>query len=895
MEESKMRIDKVYEGLCQFGGKEGITAGELSSQLQLTRANCSYDLNRLCEEGRAYKAGSKPIYYFAIEIKKSSENFFTTFIHQNPSLSECKDLATAAVLYPPSGMNMLLLGETGVGKSMFAEMIYKFACSLGRISTPDSFISFNCADYANNPQLLLTQLFGAVKGAYTGADQDRDGLFAAADGGILFLDEIHRLPPEGQEMLFTYMDRGVFRRLGETVFERKAKVMLICATTENPDSVLLQTFLRRLEVIIQIPSLAERSLTERQNLVVHFFSQEAVRLKQPIEVSINSIRALLGYHCPGNVGQLLGDIRLLCAKAYADYITGNAKQIKISSFYLPPYIRNGFLNERSRKELWNSLGAEHKRFFCFDADGNLPDVKDKTQVDVYDMMQRQTQDMKRVGIPEEDIQTQVSGLLERYYEQLIVGEQDKDALERIVGPEIVETTEKMIEKAREIIGTNLSDNLRYALAMHVFNAIKRTREQRKIEYQVSDELKKQNPAEWESALICLDMIEADFGIKLPVEEATPFTLLFSPGAFLSAKRKPVQPIVIAHGIGTATGMADTANQLLGIDLVTAFDMPMSESPQKMYARVKQYIVEHPDIREVLFLVDMGSLANFAHDLEQEFKLDTRTVMLVSTLHVIQAAREAVLGHSLDEVYEKTTMVSNNIKTEISNSTTPIEPQLFILTCCTTGEGGAVMLKQILEKSLDLKNCCCEIITVAMTDAVQLNKQVKALEQRGRIVAVVSAFELGVSYFHMPVAAIFDGSGISALQKCLNWESLRFRLVDTIADLLDELDGATAIEFTHDLVSQLVTDLNTDLPEEMMVGILSHLLFMLNRLKKGKQTPIYPSKNTIYRKYPGVVAQIEQASQRLQEQFNVKISEDEICYIAAFFTKEELFSRADTWG
>lgn len=63
----------------------------------------------------------------------------------------------------------------------------------------------NCAQYHNNPELLSGILFGYVKGAFTGADEDRNGLLQDADGGVLFLDEVHRLPPEGQEKLFVYM------------------------------------------------------------------------------------------------------------------------------------------------------------------------------------------------------------------------------------------------------------------------------------------------------------------------------------------------------------------------------------------------------------------------------------------------------------------------------------------------------------------------------------------------------------------------------------------------------------------------------------------------------------------------------------------------------------------
>ena len=96
------------------------------------------------------------------------------------------------------------------------------------------FTTFNCADYAHNPQLLMSHLFGYAKGAFTGATEDHDGLIQEADGGMLFLDEVHRLPPEGQEMIFYFMDHGTYNRLGETAKARHADVRLVCANDGRP-------------------------------------------------------------------------------------------------------------------------------------------------------------------------------------------------------------------------------------------------------------------------------------------------------------------------------------------------------------------------------------------------------------------------------------------------------------------------------------------------------------------------------------------------------------------------------------------------------------------------------------------------------------------------------------
>ncbi|MCB6567183.1 sigma-54 factor interaction domain-containing protein, partial [Desulfovibrio desulfuricans] len=85
----------------------------------------------------------------------------------------------------------------------------------------------------DNPQLLTGMLFGYIKGAFTGANEDKEGLVKEADGGILFLDEIHRLSVEGQEMLFLLMDKGIYRRIGDSSRVNQAKVLIIGATTAN--------------------------------------------------------------------------------------------------------------------------------------------------------------------------------------------------------------------------------------------------------------------------------------------------------------------------------------------------------------------------------------------------------------------------------------------------------------------------------------------------------------------------------------------------------------------------------------------------------------------------------------------------------------------------------------
>ena len=94
----------------------------------------------------------------------------------------------------------------------------------------------NCAEYANNPELLTANLFGYVKGAYTGAEENQEGLLSLANEGVLFLDEIHCLEAKCQEKLFQYMDKGIYHKVGDNEKWYRSNCRLIFATTENPQT-----------------------------------------------------------------------------------------------------------------------------------------------------------------------------------------------------------------------------------------------------------------------------------------------------------------------------------------------------------------------------------------------------------------------------------------------------------------------------------------------------------------------------------------------------------------------------------------------------------------------------------------------------------------------------------
>jgi transcriptional regulator with AAA-type ATPase domain len=330
-------IEQVLQSQYQEQN-DGITAQEIAGALKLDRSTVSRYLNELVKTGRAQKRAGRPVRYLPLEhhSQPGGGQRHKSCTGESDLLNE----AMAALLYPPHGLPILFTGETGVGKTHMAQKLVETAIKKKFLSKNTPFIAFNCAEYAQNPELLLAQLFGVKKGAFTGADENKFGLVERANGGILFLDEIHRLPPSGQEMLFYLIDQGSYRRLGETGVERKADIRLIGATTETPEKALLPTLLRRFPVRLEILPLRKRPRQVRERLLEHFLNAEAKQMGVPLSISKACRSFLLQYDCPGNIGQLKSDIQIACARAFLrDIGTDGKKKVTIDLRDLPTYLQ----------------------------------------------------------------------------------------------------------------------------------------------------------------------------------------------------------------------------------------------------------------------------------------------------------------------------------------------------------------------------------------------------------------------------------------------------------------------------------------------------------------------------------------------------------------------------
>lgn len=205
--------------------------------------------------------------------------------------------------------SILLLGETGVGKSFLSKIIHK-----NSIRSGNPFIEKNCQQITR--ELIYVQLFGAVKGSFTGASQDIKGAIDKAKGGILFLDEIANADLEVQRSLLKFLDEGKYFRLGKEGVEEKADIKLIFGTNvELEKEITANTFSHDLFERISHNSLTIPPLRARREdipLLVEYFKNDINQNSQfKMELQRDAIELLTTYNWPGNVRQLLhylGDI-----------------------------------------------------------------------------------------------------------------------------------------------------------------------------------------------------------------------------------------------------------------------------------------------------------------------------------------------------------------------------------------------------------------------------------------------------------------------------------------------------------------------------------------------------------------------------------------------------------
>jgi DNA-binding NtrC family response regulator len=240
---------------------------------------------------------------------------FAGMIGNAPALRDALKIIDRAA---PTDVTVLITGESGTGKELAARALHERSQRARH-----AFVALNCS--ALPGELIESELFGHVRGAFTGADRDRDGVFAAAHGGTLFLDEVGELAPAAQTKLLRALEQRTITPVGSTR-EQNVDVRVVAATNRPLDQLadagdFRDALLYRLSVVqLQLPPLRARR-EDVPALATHFIAHFAERHnRSPLPLDEAARRALLAYDWPGNVRELRNAIERAVILADGDAI-----------------------------------------------------------------------------------------------------------------------------------------------------------------------------------------------------------------------------------------------------------------------------------------------------------------------------------------------------------------------------------------------------------------------------------------------------------------------------------------------------------------------------------------------------------------------------------------------
>ena len=874
--QAKERVYEALKESCS--GNRKITAADLADKLNLSRQVVSHYLTRLMEDGLAVKTSTRPVYWFPVtseDLEFFGEDVWGNTgtkpgqaaapggysdaaappamhgnpdaaappaMHGNPdaavppamhdnsdaarpcsvfssmvgyagSQKQTVEMCMAAVNYPPDGLPMLLTGESGVGKSFIARLIHAYALSQGVIEANAPFVVLNCADYANNPELLSATLLGYKKGSFTGADKDRDGLLKEADGGYLFLDEVHRLSFENQEKLFLFMDSGQYRPLGDNMW-KSSRVRFIFATTENPDEVLLETFRRRITLQVPIPSMMDRPLKERLQMLYLFYQKEARKVGRRIEVEGEVAQALMLTRLQGNIGKLENLIQVSCANAF--YRQGGSDILHITMRELP--------EADCRSQLSQYYGLPS---ILVDGEGLPFDQAELPEEGTVREIKALWEDIS--GIPFERMEPSVDSVYLNFKRMV-----KKLKAREHAGYRGEPDWNLFVPICREILCSYGVGEVKIVLEeLGFLHGLFRSSSPgedlfRKLDAYFEQAMPK---AYYVAGQICSRLYEMD----QETGGALDFLFALSLHEYM-VETMEFHGLIVAHGDSTASSIQKVANRTCRTFVFEAIDMPMETAVEDTIAKVRQYLERVNARKGMILLVDTGSLSQLYSSIKNDLAGDLLIINNVTTAIALDVGIKMLGRCSFLDIVKA------------ARETYAFEIQYFegisrgrnIIVSCMSGVGIAEKLQEAMCKVID--QSLIDIVTMDYQELRRLlDENPKEYFKQTLLILTTSALPEHVGVPWLNIYDILDGKGEDQLWGSfkglitreefeeLKREYIRFFSIEGIVSRLRFLNPTVVINEVELVLMKYEQYYHLEMTGHVRLNLYMHIAFMIERL------------------------------------------------------------------
>lgn len=874
------------------GPRKEFTTAWLAEQASLSRNAASEYLNQLCQQRQAIKINTRPVYYFSVSALRtkgydidrvSYDSFeqlqrrgvdFQSLIGANGSLYHAIEQCKAAVSYPPNGLPVLLTGPTGTGKSLLARTMYDYAVRKNLIAKDRHMVTVNCSEYANNPELLTANLFGYCKGAFTGADQDRPGLLDLADGGMLFLDEVHALKAECQEKLFLFMDKGVYHRLGDNEHWYHSQSRLVFATTEAPEHVLLKTLLRRIPVLIVLPSLAERGQDEKNALLCYLFQNEAKEIGQEIELSYPAFQTLMSVNIPGNIGGLINTVKVSCANAFLQSHDQN-QPLQVFEYNLPDDVMR-LANPASL-----NIRSSQKDTLLPMTMPRLSQERSEPLLNVYRLLLDHFE-----KAPSDYITQEFQDQIDRACEEFLTNRPEVSfsddfltrMMDKIASMAMNRTVLKISNNGIYLLSGILAEYCRCQASIHQWDTAHRSSIQ-----QLSDMLASRYPLEYRMARELAQNISMNLDIQLDTMGILLFMIVIS--EYPEEDNSETVAYILCHGYSTASSIANTVNRMLGKPVFSAIDLELNQSPLKTAEILNRSLMRRTHFKNLLLLVDMGSLEELYTGLHLEPNINVGVINNVNTKMALEIGSRLSSGDSVETILSNTASQSSAQYKFMAG----VGKEMAILTVCSTGQGAAHKIISLFEHSLP-KPIEAKIITCDY-NSLRINGTKDPVFQKYNVLFVLGTLDAKLP--DIPFVSIEDLalahnlSNLSQLMKPLLDDKEIARFSDTIINNftlnnlvtnLTILNAEKVLKDVEDIVGDIEQGMQITLPVENRIGLYVHIACLIERLILRQQVEPAQPPTRFLQEHADFAAVVRKAFTVAKYAYSVELPDSEIVYI-----------------
>ncbi len=873
-----------------------LTANEISKRLNVSRALASQYLNELVKDGTVIKISSRPVYFLnrkVLEdrngIKLGSDPYlsvgelerdlsrgqrgrkdFDKLIGGHGGLSYEVEQCKAAIKYPPNGLPILITGQVGTGRGYLASLVFEYAVNSGLLPSERSLQVFCCGEY-EDPQMAAVALFGTD-------DRENIGALRRSVGGMLYIADVQCLSRDAQDRLAQFLDTGGFWAGTSSKSAPSGSVRLVLSTGERHEENISKKLLRRLPVVIRMPALSERSVEEREQLILHFFRQETDRMDREVYISNRVFSTLLQYEFPANIEQMKNCIQTSCANGLVQ-MKESSGELLVYLYHLPEYlmvttqVSSEFSDEQRSMVNVRSFGRN---------------AMQETAGQYYNNILSEYESYRNHQCSQDELLARLDQTMGDFFDYLFFSKQfanaKSDALQRVM----------------EAVFDSMTDKYFIHLPAHFADAFSRCLYLQVRTEAVSKDIRvagclelliQQFPRETVLADEISRRVEQSLDIS--VNGMSQLLLILGLRQYSQNVRMDgIRGIIICHGYSTASSIASVANRLNANRVFEAIDMPINVSIQETATRFKRYINHVPGPKDAILLVDMGSLEDMHTLLNGQTNLNLGIINNVSTALAVHVGNMILEKMPMREILETATQTHFSTF-KLVQSRPKKAAVLFVSEAgATVARRMAELFNNSLPRQIEVEFLSYDYLQLKHTEGLnELKAKYEVLFISGTIDP-----ELDDAVF-IPMEDIISFREIKRLNRALarymqqaeieefNQRLLKNFSLQNVVQYLTILNADKVLDLTNVALDRLQRMLRKKFSAQTVIGLNIHICCLVERLVTKTPIETYTNQDTFEREQQSFIKMVHEAFQDIRDHYRVEIPISEVAYIYDYIIRD----------